>query len=62
MCSKGFKTEAVFTKTGLNIELNINFLQNSLFGIQHTSSSEFSMSQSTFETHQWLDGALSYFF
>ena len=41
--------EAVFTKTVMNNEWNINFLQNSLLGI-HFYSSEFFIGWSTSET------------
>ena len=48
------KTEAVFTKTDMYNELNINFLQNSLLGIQFTYTSEFFIGQinSSFEMMQ----------
>ena len=35
---KSIETEAVFTKTGMNNEWNINFLQNSALGISIYSS------------------------
>ena len=34
MCSKSIKTEAVFNKTEIDNEVDINFLQNSPLGIQ----------------------------
>ena len=47
MFSKTIKTEAVFMKTIMNDERNINFLQNNPLLIQHTNSSEFFIGQST---------------
>ena len=35
MYSKSIKTEAIFTKTEMNNEWKINFLQNSPLGMQH---------------------------
>ncbi len=34
--SKSIETEAVFAKTEMNKEWNINFFQNSLLTLQHT--------------------------
>ena len=47
---KNIKIETVSAKTELNIEGNINFLENSLFEIQHTYSSEPSTGQNNSET------------
>ena len=49
-CSKNIKIEAVFTKTEMKNEWTINFLQNSPLNIQHTYTSEFSISHRTSET------------
>ena len=64
MCSKGVETENLFTKVEMNNDWNINFLQDSPLDIQHTYFSEFSISQSTFETPLLMlyESSLSYFF
>ena len=49
-CLKIIETEAVFDKTEINDEWNINFLQNSTPSIQHIHFSEFIIDWSTFET------------
>ena len=41
--SKSIKTKAVFVKTEINNEWNINFLRNTSLDIQHTYSREFSI-------------------
>ena len=46
-CSESIETEAVFYKAEINKEWKINFLQYSLFYMQHTYSSEFTRSLST---------------
>ena len=47
---KNMETETVFTTTAMNNECNIDLLQYSLFGIQYTYSSKFSIGLSTSET------------
>ena len=47
VCSKRIETEAVFTKTEITNESNIDFLQISPLSIQHTYSEEFSVGQGT---------------
>ena len=49
VCPKCIKTEALLTKTEMNNEGNINFLQNSPHTIQHTYFSKFSTDQSIFK-------------
>ena len=41
LCLKSIETEAVFTKTEMNYERNVDFLQNTLLVIQHNYSGEF---------------------
>ena len=48
--SESIETEAVFIKSEMNNEWNINFLQNSSPGTQHTYSSEFSIGWNTSKT------------
>ena len=50
VCSKSTEKEAVFTKTKINNEWNVDFFLNSRLGIQQTCSNEFSISRSTSET------------
>ena len=50
VCLKSIKNETLFSKKGMNNEWNINFLQNSPLGIQHTHFSEFSIGQNVFQT------------
>ena len=40
MCSKNIETEAVSAEIDMNNEWNVNFYQNSFFGIEHSYSSE----------------------
>ena len=57
MCTKNTKTETIFTKTEMNHEWNVNFPQNSHFGLQHIYSREFSIGWITSETFKlviWL--------
>ena len=54
VCSKSIGTEALLSKTEMNKEQNINFLQNKTLGIQHTYSIEFSMGGSTFKISLFL--------
>ena len=63
VCSKSVETEAVLSKTQMNNEWNINFLQNRSFGIQYTYSSEFSVGQKTSETQLLVcETVLLYYF
>ena len=50
VCSKSIEIETVFTKTEMNNEWNVNFLQNSYLGIQHAYFIKFSIGWSTSET------------
>ena len=63
MCSKSIETEAIFTKTEMDNEWNVKFLQNSFLGIQDTNSREISIAQNTNKTHHLIcETAQSYFF
>ena len=63
MCSKSIKTEAVFIKTEIDNEWNVNFLQSSLCGIQHIYSGQFSTGQNISETPRLiLSEGVPYFF
>ena len=50
MCPKNIETEGSFTKTEIDNEWSIISCQNSLFGIQRTYSSKFSIMGITSET------------
>ena len=43
MCSKSIEPEAVFTKIEMNNNWSISFFQNSLLGIEHAYTREFSI-------------------
>ena len=62
--SKSTGAEAVFSKTDMNNEWNISFLQNSPLGIQHTYSSECPIGQNSSKTFLFIGckAGLLYFF
>ena len=52
MCSKSIETEALFTKTEMDNERIVNFLQNSPVSIQHKCS----RGQGSSETSLFISG------